>query len=439
MAALRTSQWVQAEERGILGTERYYRYYVLVVLTAVSLLSVADRLILSILLGDIKAEFALSDTQLGLLTGFAFTFFYVLFGMPIARFADRSNRKNIIAVAVAAWSLMTALCGAAVGFWSLFLARMGVGVGEAGGTGSGGSIISDYFHRHEMSWAMGILTLGSTLGTAAGLMVGGYFSDLLGWRMAFLALGIPGILLGLIVFFSVKEPKRGRLYAEQAGPDLKLPFVATLRQLARNKVYVRTTLAYGLQIVIGYGFASWMAEIMGRQFEISTGDRGFYLGLAFILGGIPGPLLGGWLADRLAKRNPKWRAWLSTLSVLGCLPIYALSVTSTSFWSFLALFALGYMIYLVMQAPTLALLQLAVPPSQRAFGVSVALVFNNVLGQAIGAFIIGMMSDSLAPTYGPLSLGYAVLTTSIIFGVPAALAYLWTAAAIDRRPAPLPA
>ncbi len=422
-----------------MGAERGYRYYVLAVLTFVSILSIADRLILSILLEDIKAEFELSDTQIGLITGLAFTTFYVTFGMPIARFADRSNRKNIIAVAVAAWSVMTALCGAAVGFWSLFLARMGVGVGEAGGTGSGSSIVADYFHRHELSWAMGILTLGSTLGTAVGLMVGGFFADLLGWRMAFLALGIPGILLGLIVFYTVKEPVRGRLYAEQVGPDLKLPLAETLRDLARNKVYVRTTLAYGLQIVIGYAFASWLASIMARKFEISTGDIGFYLGLTFVLGGIPGPLLGGYLADRLAKRNPKWRAWLSAIATLACLPVYALSLMSTTFWMFLGLFALGYMIYLLMQPPTLALLQLSVPPSQRAFGVSVALVFNNVLGQAIGAFVIGVMSDALLPDYGPLSLGYAVLATSVIFGVPGALAYLWTAAAIDPRPAPQPA
>jgi predicted MFS family arabinose efflux permease len=421
-----------------MSTGRYYRYYVLAVLTVVSILSIADRLILSILLGDIKAEFGLSDTQLGLLSGLAFTAFYVAFGMPIARFADRSNRKNIIAVAVAAWSLMTALCGAAVGFWTLFLARMGVGIGEAGGTGSGSSIIADYFHRHELSWAMGILTLGSTLGTAAGLMVGGFFADLLGWRMAFLALGIPGILLGLIVYLTVKEPERGRLYAEQSGPDLKLPLAATLGDLARNKVYFRTTLAYGLQIVIGYAFATWLALIMARKFEISTGEIGFYLGLAFILGGIPGPLLGGWLADRLARRNPRWRAWLPAIAAVGCLPVYALSVMSTDFWTFLGLFSLGYLIFLLMQPPTLALLQLAVPPSQRAFGVSVALVFNNVLGQAIGAFVIGMMSDAMAPTHGQLSLGYAVLATSVIFGVPGALAYLWTAAAIDPKPAQQP-
>jgi MFS family permease len=402
-----------------LGTDRGYRYYVLAVLTLVSILSIADRLILSILLEDIKAEFALSDTQMGLLSGVAFTVFYVTFGMPIARLADRSNRKNIIAAAVAAWSLMTALCGAAVGFWSLFLARMGVGIGEAGGTGSGSSIIADYFHRHELSRAMGILTLGSTLGTAAGLMIGGFFADLLGWRMAFVALGIPGIVLGLIVYFTIREPVRGRLFTPTDGPDRQISVAATLRELAANKIYARVTLAYGLQIVIGYA--------------------GFYLGLAFILGGIPGPLLGGYLADRLARRNPRWRAWLPAIAAVGCLPIYALSLMSNEFWTFLGLFSLGYLVFLLMQPPTLALLQLSVPPSQRAFGVSVALVFNNVLGQAVGAFVIGLMSDALLPSYGPLSLGYAVLATSIIFGVPGALAYLWTAAAIDPRPALPPA
>jgi predicted MFS family arabinose efflux permease len=422
-----------------LGTERGYRYYVLAVLTLVSILSIADRLILSILLEDIKAEFALSDTQMGLLSGVAFTVFYVTFGMPIARLADRSNRKNIIAAAVAAWSLMTALCGAAIGFWTLFLARMGVGIGEAGGTGSGSSIIADYFHRHELSRAMGILTLGSTLGTAAGLMIGGFFADLVGWRMAFVALGIPGIALGLIVYFTIKEPVRGRLFTPTDGPDRQVGVAATLRELAANKIYARVTLAYGLQIVIGYAFATWLASIMARKFEISTGDIGFYLGLAFILGGIPGPLLGGYLADRLARRNPRWRAWLPAIAAVGCLPIYALSLMSNEFWTFLGLFSLGYLVFLLMQPPTLALLQLSVPPSQRAFGVSVALVFNNVLGQAVGAFVIGLMSDALLPSYGPLSLGYAVLATSVIFGVPAAVAYLWTAAAIDPRPAPLPA
>jgi predicted MFS family arabinose efflux permease len=421
-----------------MGAGHYYRYYVLGVLTMVMILSIADRLILSILLEDIKAEFTLTDTQMGLLSGLAFTAFYVTFGMPIARLADRSNRKNIIAAAVAAWSLMTALCGAAVGFWSLFLARMGVGIGEAGGTGSGSSIIADYFDRHELSRAMGILTLGSTLGTAAGLMIGGFFADLLGWRMAFVALGIPGILLGLVVYFTVKEPVRGRLFTPTGSPDRQVGVGATLRDLARNKLYTRVTLAYGLQIVIGYAFATWLASIMARKFDISTGDIGFYLGLAFVLGGIPGPLLGGWLADRLAARNPRWRAWLAAIAALGCLPVYALCLMADQFWMFLGLFALGYLIYLLMQPATLALLQLAVPPSQRAFGVSVALVFNNVLGQAVGAFVIGMMSDALAPAYGPLSLGYAVLATSILFGVPGALAYLWTAAAIDPRPAPRP-
>lgn len=421
-----------------MGERGYYRNYVLVALTLASILSIADRLILSIMLEDIKAEFALSDSQIGLITGLAFTSFYVLFGMPIARLADRSNRKNIISVAIAVWSLMTALCGAAVGFWSLFIARMGVGVGEAGGTGSSTSILADYFHRHELSRAMGVFSLGSTLGTAAGLMVGGYFADLLGWRMAFVALGVPGIVFGLIVFLTVKEPERGRLHRAEDGVDKPTGLKATLADLARNTVYVRLTIAYALAIVVGYAFATWLASIMARKFGISTANIGFYLGLAFILGGIPGPLFGGWLADRLARRNPRWRAWLAAIGTLGCLPIYALCLASGSLWTFLGLFALGYLIYLFLQPTTLSLIQLSVAPSQRAFAVSVTMLFNNVIGQAVGAYVIGRMSDALSPTYGPLSLGYAVMATCVIFGVPGALAYVWTAAAIDPRPAKPP-
>ena len=155
-----------------------YRWYVLAMLVATGIFSVADRLVLSILLEDIKAEFALSDTQLGLLTGVAFSLFYVAFGFPFARLADRRTRKTIIAAALALWSLMTMLCGAAAGFWSLFVARMGVGVGEAGSGPAGQSLLADYFRRHELGRAMGFLTLGSTLGTAVGLIAGGVLANL---------------------------------------------------------------------------------------------------------------------------------------------------------------------------------------------------------------------------------------------------------------------
>ena len=159
-----------ATETGTTGRAESpaYRWYVLAVLTLTSLFSVADRLVLSILIEDIKAEFTLSDSQLGLLTGVAFSLFYVIFGFPFARLADRATRKNIVAAALTMWSVMTMVCGAAVGFWSLFAARMGVGVGEAGSGPAGQSMLADFFRREQLARAMGFLTLGATIGTVTG-------------------------------------------------------------------------------------------------------------------------------------------------------------------------------------------------------------------------------------------------------------------------------
>ncbi len=422
---------------GPVGEARHYRYYVIAILTIGGILNIADRLILSILLEDIKAEFTLTDTQIGLITGLAFTAFYVTFGIPIAWLADRKNRKTIVALSIATWSLMTAICGAATGFWSLFIARMGVGVGESGSGPAGLSLLSDYFRKHELGRAMGVTTLGATIGTATGLMVGGYFADLLGWRMAFVALGVPGIVLAMIVFLTVKEPERGRFYPKhqsaaksESWREARASWLATLGSLLSNRLYIGVTLAYGCMIVIGYAFATWLASIMLRNFTVSTADVGFYLGLAFILGGIPGPVLGGILTDRLVSLNPKWRAWLPALATLLCLPIFYLCLTTASFWWFLGIFSLGYLIFLIAQPPTLSLLQLAVKPDERAMAVAIAMLFNNLIGQALGGFLIGLASTNLAPSLGSMSLNYAVLAVSVCFGIPAAILYVWTARAI---------
>ena len=421
-------------KEGPVSEGRHYRYYVIAILTIGGVLNIADRLILSILLEDIKAEFAFTDTQIGLITGLAFTVFYVTFGIPIAWLADRKNRKTIVALSIATWSLMTALCGVATGFWSLFIARMGVGVGESGSGPAGLSLLSDYFRKHELGRAMGVTTLGATIGTATGLMVGGYFADLLGWRMAFVALGVPGIVLAIIVYLTVREPKRGRFYPDpvpaqksESWREARASWLVTLASLLKNRLYVGVTLAYAFMIVIGYGFATWLASIMLRKFDVSTADVGFYLGLAFILGGIPGPIIGGFLTDWLVRRDARWRAWLPAIATLLCLPIYYVCLTMTSFWWFLGIFALGYLTFLVAQPPTLSLLQLAVKPDQRAMAVAIAMLFNNLIGQALGAFLIGLASTNLAPDLGAMSLSYAVMAVSVCFGVPGALLYLWTA------------
>lgn len=404
-----------------------YRWYVLSALTFVSMFSIADRLVLSILIEDIKRDFALSDSQIGLLTGVAFSLFYVLFGFPFARLADRSTRKNIVAGALAAWSVMTMLCGAATGFWSLFIMRMGVGVGEGASGPAGQSLLGDYFRREQLARAMGFLTLGATVGTVTGLIAGGLLADQFGWRMAFVLLGLPGILHALLIFMTVREPPRGRYALGGAEEARQRPLGETITRLLRNKVYLGVVAGFAVQIMIGYALAIWMAPIMLRNFGVSTGTVGLFLGLAFLVGGIPGPIAGGFLTDWLVRRDERWRAWLpGLLGIISLFPL-ALSLLSGSFWLFLGLFAVSYAIFVATQAPILSLMQLSLDASERAFGIAFALFFNNLIGQALSAAAIGAMSDAFKPAFGAASLNLAVFIVCAVSGVVALGIFAWTA------------
>lgn len=406
--------------------EGSYRWYVLALLTVVSLFSIADRLVFSILIEDIKADFDLTDLQLGLLGGLAFTATYVVAGFPAARLADRSVRKNIVAAAISFWSLMTALCGMATGFWTLFLARTGVGVGEGCSGPASQSLVADYFRREELAKAMGFLTLGATLGTATGLIAGGMLAEAFGWRWAFILMGLPGLLIGAIMYFTVREPQRGR-YAAANATVTQEGLSKTIRTILSNRVFVGLAAGWALQIVIGYALAVWMAPVMIRSFEFSTGDIGLYLGLTFALGGIPGPILGGYITEWLTRRDERWRAWFPGLVSLLCLVPLAFALTSDDFWVFLAWFAFAYSIYVASQAPILSGIQAAVEPANRGFAVATALFFNNLIGQAIGLALIGGISDGLADTYGTSSLAVAMFLVSAVAGVLAMIAFAWTA------------
>src|SRR5215468_8228594 len=191
------------------GVSNLYRNYVLVMLTLVYVFNFIDRQLLVILQESIKKELHLSDTQLGMLSGFTFAVFYVTMGIPIARFADKGNRRSIVAISLGLWSLMTACSGLARNFVQLLLARIGVGVGEAGGSPPAHAMISDYFQPEKRSTALSVYSTGIYFGILTGFLMGGYLNQHLGWRTAFFVLGIPGILFSLLFFATVKEPRRG--------------------------------------------------------------------------------------------------------------------------------------------------------------------------------------------------------------------------------------
>lgn len=417
-----------------MGEHRHYRQFVLAVITFGGMLNITDRLILSIMIEDIKHAFALSDTQIGLITGFAFTVLYVVCGLPLAWLADRMSRPLIISLSIASWSLMTACCGLATGFWTFFLARMGVGIGESGSGPAGTSLLTQTFKGHELGRAMGIYFLGPTLGTAAGLILGGVLAHAVGWRMTFLLLGLPGIAFALFVYLTVKEPGGRPVPPRVSLAEGLTAWFTGVRALFANRVFLAASCAFGCMIVTGYVFATWLAAIMLRNFPVTTADVGFYLGLAFVLGGIPGPLLGGYLTDWLVRRDARWRAWLPAIATLACLPIYLMALQSTHFWTFLGLFSCGYLVFLTAQAPTVSLIQLAVRPDERAMAMAVAMIFNNLIGQALGLFLVGFASTSLTPMFGTKALTWAVIGVSAAFAVPAALFYLYAAGGMARGP-----
>ena len=399
--------------------------------TVVSMVNIADRLIMSILMEDIKAEFHLSDTQVGLLVGLAFALFYALMSFPIARWADIGNRKNILSLAVILWSGMTALCGAAVGFYSLFFARLGVGVGEAGGSPPTYSLIADYFKPSERARAMGVYMVGAALGTGGGLIIGGILGEMLGWRTTFLVLGIPGVLLGLLFFFTVKEPQRGRLDAGEAKDKQAKDINKTLKSLAANPVFIRISVSFAMLTMIGYAMAFWLAPIMLRNFDVSLGKVGLYLGLTYIAAGIPAPLIGGYLTDYMAKRDARWLAWIPAIAIVIVSVALWFCVMADSFEVFLSFFVLAYFVFMIPQGASLSLLQSSLGAGERAVGASFALIINSLIGAALGPLLVGMLSDAMAADYGVKSLNYALIIVSIGASIIGSIFYLWTARAMS--------
>lgn len=406
-----------------------YRYYVLILLMVTYTLNISDRMIMSILMEDIKADFALSDAQMGLLAGLAFTAFYVVLGIPIARLADRSNRRNIIAGAVTLWSAMTALCGLATGFGTLFLARLGVGVGEAGGNPPASSMIADYFDTHELARAMGIFSVGGTLGIAVGLIGGGYLADLVGWRLTFVLLGLPGVLVGVLIFLTISEPRRGRF---SDAPTMPESIGRALSSLFKNRVYVRTLLANGVVMCVAYAYSIWLAPILLRNTSLSTANVGLYIGIITLLGGIPGMIGGGYLADKLSAASPKWRGYVPAIACFSALPFLALCLVQSSLWALLFLYTIGYCLMMMTQGPCLALMQAHAMPRQRALASSLNSFVATGFGYGVGPFLTGLFSDSLRADYGAQSLNMAVMAMSLLL-LPGAALYLMTARALAKE------
>ena len=390
------------------------RRYALVLLAIVYMFNFIDRQILGILLPAIRDEFGVSDTWLGFLSGTAFAMFYIVLGIPVARYADRHNRRNLIALAVALWSGMTALCGVAANFWQLALARIGVGVGEAGCSPPAHSMIADLYPPDQRSTAMGVYTIGISVGIMLAYLLGGWVVQNIGWREAFLIVGLPGLVLALVVRVTVVEPPRGHAEGREAVAA-QPPFLETLRFLMRRASFVHMTIGAGLSSYVGYSVIGFLPTFLVRSFDMPASQIGLYLGLIIGVVGGAGFFLGGFVADRLGRtRHRRALRFIGFSVLLTALP-YAAMFLSGSWPVALALFLIPALTANVYLAPVLSLAQGLVSLRMRAMASAVALLIINVIGLALGPLLTGVLSDLLVPGFGEESMRYSLLlVTSVV-------------------------
>ena len=401
------------------------RNITLALLTATYFFSYMDRQILAILLEDIKADLLLNDTQLGLLSGFAFALFYATLGIPVAALADRMNRVNIISIALALWSGMTAVCGLAQNFTHLLLARIGVGIGEAGSSPPSHSIIADLYPANKRALALSIYSLGVTLGAAAGQMFGGNLTYFFDWRVAFIAIGLPGVFLAVIVKVFATEPMRK---AEPGAVESdKMPSVMDgFRTILANRAAIWLIIGVTLTSMIGYALTGWTPAYLIRSFGLNTLQIGNIVAPLLAIAGIASGLGSGWLANRLSDRyglhtQPLMIAALKTIALPFLLWFYFAQV---------AAWAVGaYFIAVLFQScylgPTFALIQTLAPLRMRAVWAAVTLLIINLIGLGIGPTLVGVISDMFAPQYGEESLRYALLVIASF--TPLAIFAYWRA------------
>ncbi len=386
------------------------RSYVLGILVVVYVFNFVDRQILSILLEPIKLDLELSDTELGFLSGVAFAIFYATLGMPIARIADKTSRTNVIAVCLSLWSLMTALCGLASNFIQLLLARIGVAVGEAGGSPPSHSLISDYFPPESRATALSIYSLGIPIGTMFGLLIGGWINEFFGWRLAFMVVGLPGILLAIIFKLTVREPARPEVAKAAANTSVRL----VARYLWRQKSFVHLSIGAALHAFVGYGFLTWNPAFFIRSHGLETGEIGTNLALiSGIVGGV-GTFFGGWIADKLAPRDLRWYMWVALIGLVMTVPFVVIVYLLDSHVFAFALMTIPTFFGALYLGPSFAATQSLVPAHMRAIAAAVLLFIINIIGLGLGPQVIGIISDLLYPTFASESLRYSLVIVAVL-------------------------
>lgn len=406
------------------------RRYALVILAIVYMFNFVDRQILAILLPSIRDEFGTSDAYLGFLSGTAFAFFYVILGIPIAQYADRCNRRNLIAAAVAIWSGMTALSGLAANIWQLTLARIGVGIGEAGCSPPAHSMIADYFPPEKRSTAMGFYTMGISAGIMLAYMAGGWVAQNIGWRETFFIVGIPGLVLALIVRFTVQEPQRGSSEGRVVSSE-QPPLSAVFKFLLARRSFVHMSVAAGLSSLVGYAVISFMPSFMVRSFDMEIAVLGVWLGLILGIAGGAGFFFGGYVADHIGKTQKRRAFVFIAITVLFSAAFLIAAFLAATWQTVLLLYVIPAATANVYLAPTLSLTQSLVALRMRAVASALVLLIINVIGLGIGPWFAGALSDYLEPQFASESMRYSLCAISAVVLPWAAWHYYRAGAHID--------
>ena len=413
-----------------------YRAFALVLLTAVYGFNFIDRQIVGILAPFIQEDLGLSNTQLGLLIGFAFALFYTVIAIPIAWLADRYNRVNILSIALATWSGFTALTGMATNFWQIGLARMGVGIGEAGGSPPSHSIISDMYSKEERAGALGVYAMGIPFGimaayfATASLMGSGGDVD---WRRIFIFLGLTGIALAGIVRLTLKEPSRGAMELDDDVQIAKLPFIESLRSLL--KIPAWWAMCFG----IAFGsFVSYASSAFQTKFLIAL-DPSFDFKTMVILLGIMngttyagGAFFGARLADKWGAKNLRAYGWLPAIAMSITLPLGVWSYWVQSVEANLILSTIYLLFIGIYLGPSFAIAQTLAPINMRAMSTALFFFILNMVALGGGPTFAGWLIDVYKETYSDLDAMRMAMTVTHLVFIPALISFLIVSRILPR-------
>ncbi|KTE23972.1 MULTISPECIES: MFS transporter [unclassified Sphingopyxis] len=417
----------------IAPVSKAYRRYALSVLLVIYILNFLDRQIVAILAEPIKHDLGLADWQLGVMTGLAFALFYTVLGIPIARYAETGHRPRIIAVAAGLWSLFTLACGYAQNFVQLVACRVGVGIGEAGCTPPAHSLITDYTPREKRASALAFYALGTPLGGLLGLALGGLIADAYGWRTAFLFAGLPGLLMALVAWTTLREPRRQMNVDLAALKAARPDFKTAMAEIRGKRTFWLIAFAAAIKAFIGYGAAAFLAPFFFRNHAAEltviaddfglglTGFLGVALGIVLGLTGAVGTWMGGYLADKYGARDLRFYVAIPAVSTLIGIPFYIAGLLSDSAVFALIMFAFPPVLNTMWYGPGYAAVQGLVQPQTRATASAVLLFIINLIGLGLGPLGVGAVSDFIS---GPMGLGSAEgvrwsLMIFILFGAVA--------------------